>query len=78
MYYRPKLGFDGLDAKYVIVISASLAMKIAKDKQKAEDSRGGKYEIAKGDFKGVIKPFDVIEELEKQFGMSANIPLIRN
>ena len=53
-------------------------MKIVKDKSKVEESRDGKYEIAKGNFIGVIKPFDVIEQLEKQFGMSANIPLIRN
>jgi outer membrane protein OmpA-like peptidoglycan-associated protein len=78
LYYRPILGFDGLDAKYIIYISASLAMKIVKDKSKVEESREGKYEIAKGDFKGVIPPFDVIKELEELFGISANIPLIKN
>ena len=78
LYYRPKLGFDGLHAEYVIQISASLAVKIAKDKNKVEESRGGKYTIAEGNYKNIIPPFDVIEELEKLFKMSANIPLIKN
>ena len=37
-----------------------------------------KLEIAKGEFKAVIPSFDVVEELEKYFGISANIPLIKN
>lgn len=78
LYYRPVLGFDGLDAQYVVTISVGLAIKIAKNKHKVEESRNGKYEIAKGDFKNVIPPFDVIKELESLFGMSANIPLIKN
>jgi outer membrane protein OmpA-like peptidoglycan-associated protein len=78
LYYRPKLGFDGLNAEYVVKISASLAVKIAKDKHAAEETREGKYTVAEGNFKNVIPPFDVIEELEKLFGMSANIPLIKN
>jgi hypothetical protein len=78
LYYRPKLGFDGLSAEYLVEISANLAIEIVKDKNKVKESRGGKHEIAKGTFKNVIPPFDVIEELEKLFGMSANIPLIKN
>lgn len=78
LYYRPKLGFDGMSAKYVVKISASLAMKIAKDKKSVEETRDGEYEIAKGEIPNVIPPFDVIAELEKLFDMSANIPLIKN
>ncbi|RED25011.1 OmpA family protein [Flavobacterium cutihirudinis] len=78
LYYRPKLGFDGMDAKYVVKISASLAMKIVKDKKTVEETREGDYKIAEGTIKDVIPPFDVIDELEKLFGISANIPLIKN
>lgn len=78
LYYRPALGFDGLDAQYVVTISVGLAIKIAKNKHKVQESRNGKYEIAKGDYKNVIPPFDVIKELESYFGISANIPLIKN
>lgn len=76
--YRPKLGFDGMDAKYVVKISISLAMKIAKDKKAVEETREKDYTIAEGDFPSVIPPFDVIEELEELFGINANIPLIKN
>ena len=78
LYYRPKLGFDGMSAKYVVKISASLAMKIAKDEKSVEETRDGEYEIAKGEIPNVIPPFDVIAELEKLFDISANIPLIKN
>lgn len=78
LYYRPKLGFDGLHAEYVVQVSANLAIKIAKDKHKVEESRGGKHTFAEGKFKDVIPPFDVIEELEKLFNISANIPIIKN
>jgi outer membrane protein OmpA-like peptidoglycan-associated protein len=78
LYYRPKLGFDGLNAEYVVKVSATLAMKIAKDKKAVEETRGGDYEIAKGSIPNVIPPFDVIAELEQLFDMSANIPLIKN
>lgn len=78
LYYRPALGFDGLDAQYLVTISVGLAIKIAKNKHKVEESRNGKYEIAKGEYKNVIPPFDVIKELESYFGMDANIPIIKN
>ncbi|KAF2082613.1 OmpA family protein [Flavobacterium sharifuzzamanii] len=78
LYYRPKLGFDGMDAKYVVKISMSLAMKIAKDKKAVEETKEGDYTIAEGDFPSVIPPFDVIKELEELFGINANIPLIKN
>jgi hypothetical protein len=77
LYYRPKLGFDGMDAKYVVKISVSLAMKIVKDKKSVEETRGDEYTIADGTLKNVIPPFDVIAELEQLFDMSANIPLIK-
>ncbi|UOX35495.1 OmpA family protein [Flavobacterium sediminilitoris] len=78
LYYRPELGFDGLNAKYIVYVSASLALKIAKDKHKVDASREGKYEIASGEYPNVIPPFDVIKELEQLFKMTANIPLIKN
>lgn len=78
LYYRPKIGFDGMDAKYVVKISISLAMKIAKDKKAVEETRDSDYTIAEGTLKSVIPPFDVIAELEKLFDINANIPLIKN
>ncbi|MDH7464195.1 OmpA family protein [Chitinophagaceae bacterium 26-R-25] len=78
LFYRPILGFDGLNAKYLVEVSVGLAMKIVKDKHKVEDSRGGKYTIAEGTYPNVIPPFDVVKELEEVFGISADIPLIKN
>ncbi|WP_433778185.1 OmpA family protein [Flavobacterium anhuiense] len=78
LYYRPKLGFDGMNAKYIIKISASLAMKIVKDKKSVEETKEGDYELAKGEIPDVIPPFDVIKELEQLFDISANIPLIKS
>jgi hypothetical protein len=77
LYYRPKLGFDGMDAKYVVKISIGLAMKIVKDKKSVEETRDGDYTIAEGTLKNIIPPFDVIAELEQLFDMNANIPLIK-
>lgn len=77
LYYRPELGFDGLNAKYIVYVSASLALKIAKDKHKVDASRGGKYEFASGEYPNVIPPFDVIEKLEKVSGISSKISLIK-
>jgi len=78
LYYRPKLGFDGLDIKYIIQVSASLAVKIAKDGYKIDEKKEGKHTFAEGEFIGFIPPFDVIKELEELFQISANIPLIKN
>lgn len=78
LYYRPKLGFDGMNAKYVVRISIGLAMKIAKDKKAVEETKEDDYTIAEGTLKNIIPPFDVIEELEQLFDINANIPLIKN
>lgn len=78
LYYRPKLGFDGMNAKYVVRISIGLAMKIAKDKKAVEETTEDDYTIAEGTLKNIIPPFDVIEELEQLFDINANIPLIKN
>ncbi|TWP31047.1 hypothetical protein ETU08_03300 [Apibacter muscae] len=79
LYYRPQLGFDGLNAKYIIYVSVGLAMKIAKDKNKVETERkGNQWEIARGNYDDVIPKFDVIEELETLLNIDANIPLIKN
>lgn len=79
LYYRPQLGFDGLNAKYIIYVSVGLAMKIAKDKNKVEtEHKGNQWEIARGNYDDVIPKFDVIEELETLLNIDANIPLIKN
>ncbi|MDQ8011024.1 MAG: hypothetical protein REI96_01145 [Flavobacterium nitrogenifigens] len=78
LYYQPKLGFDGLDIKYVVKVSASLAIKIAKEGVKIDEKKEGKHTFAEGEFIGFIPQFDVIKELEELFDMSANIPLIKN
>ncbi|WP_170164607.1 OmpA family protein [Sinomicrobium pectinilyticum] len=76
--YRPKLGFDGLDAKYVVVVSVGLAMKIAKDKDRINAEKDKEWVLAEGEYKNVIPRFDVIKNLEELFDMDANIPLIKN
>ncbi|UPZ17819.1 OmpA family protein [Flavobacterium humidisoli] len=78
LYYQPKLGFDGLDITYVVKVSASLAIKIAKEGVKIDEKKEGKHTFAEGKFIGFIPPFDVIKELEELFDMTANIPLIKN
>lgn len=78
LYYRPKLGFDGMNAKYVVCISIGLAMKIVKDKEAVEKTEEDAYILAEGDIPNVIPPFDVISELEQLFNISANIPLIKS
>lgn len=78
LYYRPKLGFDGLDITYIVRVSACLAVKIAKDGYKIDEKKEGKHTFAEGEFIGFIPPFDVIKELEDLFDISANIPLIKN
>lgn len=78
LYYQPKLGFDGLNAEYVVYISVGLALKIAKDKHKINTERDKKWIIAEGNYDNVIGKFDVFEELEKLFNMSSKIPLITN
>ncbi|WP_130736586.1 OmpA family protein [Flavobacterium sp. J27] len=78
LYYRPELGFDGLNAEYVVYISASLALKIKKSNHETQINREGKHKFLEGNFKNIIPPFDVIKELETLFNMDANIPLIKN
>ncbi|MCX2433391.1 OmpA family protein [Pedobacter sp. GR22-10] len=78
LYYRPLLGFDGLNAKYIVSISMGLAKKIIIDKTKIKQDENNKVVIAEGNYPEVIPKFDVIEHLEKLFETSANIPLIKN
>lgn len=74
LFYRPILGFDGLNAKYIVEISAGLAVKLGK--HNVDDNQ--KLTLLEGEYPNVIPPFDVIKELEQVFGISANIPLIKN
>lgn len=73
LYYRPELLFEGLIVKFVIKADAGLSIK--KGPFKGEKNIDlGSYETEKK----LIPEFDIIENLEKYSGISANIPLIRN
>jgi outer membrane protein OmpA-like peptidoglycan-associated protein len=77
LYYRPKLGFDGLNAEYVIkgkVGLSSTKKVLGGIKPKSEDEGV----ISEGKYVDVIPKFDVIKSLEELFGFSADIPLIKN
>ncbi|MGM9476732.1 OmpA family protein [Pedobacter sp. GSP4] len=82
--YRPQLGFDGLNAEYVIKgkVGMSAKKKSPKDGNKKPGELKGSSEdegiIAEGKYNEVIPKFDVIKSLEELFGISANIPLIKN
>lgn len=82
--YRPKLGFDGLNVEYVIKgkVGMSMKKKIPRGKNKKPAELKGSSEdegiIATGKYSEVIPKFDVIKSLEEVFGISADIPLIRN
>ncbi|GGH19856.1 OmpA family protein [Pedobacter zeae] len=82
--YRPQLGFDGLNAEYVIKgkVGMSAKKKIPKNGNKKPGKVKGSSEdegiIAEGKYNEVIPKFDVIKSLEELFGISANIPLIKN
>ncbi len=78
LYYRPILGFDGLNAKYIVAVSLSLAKKIKKDQTKMEMTEEKKVVLAEGNYDNVIPKFDIIEKIEKTFNVDANIPLITN
>eukprot|EP01133_Synstelium_polycarpum_P004750 gene4750-5537_t len=66
LYYKPKLGFDGMDADYVITASVGLAAKKGVPAAEVIKDKKGDWVIAKGDFKGIIPKFDVIESLEEK------------
>jgi len=76
LYYQPQLGFDGVDAEYVVVASAGLSIKkgVVKD-TKVEHKK--EYKIAEGKYNEIVKPFDVIKSLEELIGFDSRIPLIR-
>lgn len=82
--YRPQLGFDGLNAEYIIKgkvgISAKKKIPRGNGKKPAELKGSSEDEgiISEGKFNEIIPKFDVIKSLEDLFGISADIPLIRN
>jgi len=84
LYYRPQLGFDGLNAKYVIKRKVGMSMKKSiprGDNKKSAILKGSSKDdgvISQGKFNEVVPKFDVIKSLEELFGISADIPLIRN
>ena len=84
LYYRPQLGFDGLNAEYVIKGRVGMSVKKTVprgDNKKPAVLKGGSKDegvISQGKFNEVIHKFDVIKSLEELFGISADIPLIKN
>jgi outer membrane protein OmpA-like peptidoglycan-associated protein len=78
LYFRPQLGFDGLNAEYVIKGKVGLSTKKKTKPGTAKVNLDDEDIIAQGKKEGIIEKFDVIKSLEELFGFSANIPLIRN
>jgi len=78
LYYRPELGFDGLDASYTITASAGLAVKKSIPPNELIKDKEGKWVIAEGDYNQIIPKFNIVEKLENLFGTSFNVPLMRN
>lgn len=76
LIYRPQLGFDGLNAEYVIKGKVGLSSKKTVLGTKPESTDEGV--ISQGKYNEVIPKFDVIKSLEELFGLSADIPLIKN
>lgn len=82
--YRPALGFDGLNAEYVI--KGKVGMSATKKVPRGGNKKPGELKassedegiISEGKYNEVIPKFDVIKSLEDLFGISADIPLIRN
>jgi len=72
--YRPELIFEGLIVKFVIKADAGLTIKKGPFKGKKKEIDLGSYETEKT----LIPEFDVIKNLEKYAGISADIPLIRS
>lgn len=76
LIYKPQLGFDGLNAEYVIKGKVGLSSKktILDAKPKTTDEGI----ISQGKYNEVIPKFDVIKSLEELFDISVEIPLIKN
>lgn len=76
LMYRPELGFDGLNAEYVIKGKVGLSSKKKVLGAKAESSDEGI--IKQGTFNEIVPKFDVVKSLEELFGISADIPIIKS
>ncbi|GAA3508382.1 hypothetical protein GCM10022393_19340 [Aquimarina addita] len=76
LYYRPKLGFDGIIAEYVVKGKVGLSSKktILWGGTPSSDNE----DIIAQDKVLLVEPFDVIKSLEENFDFDANIPLITN
>lgn len=77
LMYKPKLGFDGLDAEYIITASVGLATKKGTAAADLVKDQKGNWVLAEGNYKEVIPKFDVIKSLEEISGISIQIPLMR-
>ncbi len=75
LYYKPKLGFDGVTAEYVIKgkVGLSSTKKVLGGTPSSDDMI-----VLDSGYKELVKPFDVIKSLEELFEFDANIPLIKN
>jgi outer membrane protein OmpA-like peptidoglycan-associated protein len=73
LYYRPQLGFDGLDIVYTLSIQYAISTK----KSALAPEKHELFE-AKGKSNGLVPKFDVIKSLEHISGLSADIYLFRN
>ncbi|QJD96557.1 OmpA family protein [Mucilaginibacter robiniae] len=73
IYYRPVLGFDGLDVEYIIVVKAGISSK-----KVPSVSKDHTFYEKKGEYRDLIPKFDVIKSFEEVSGISANFMLIKN
>ena len=72
LFYRPQLGFDGLNVEYTLVVKASLSTK----KMASSSDQHTLYD-QHGEQNGLIPKFDVIKSLEEVSGLSADIYIVR-
>lgn len=77
LYYKPKLGFDGMNAEYVITASVGLAVKKGVPMADVVKDQKGDWLIAKGTYENIVPKFDVVESLEQLTGISIQVPLMK-
>lgn len=77
LMYKPKLGFDGLDAEYIVTVSAGLASKKGIPTEKLFQDKKGSWVLLEGTYKEIVPKFDVIASIEELTGMSVQVPLMK-
>lgn len=73
LYYRPQLGFDGIDVQYTLVGKVNLSTTKIPN---ASDDHTLFNKTGKST--GLVPKFDVIKSLEEVSGLSADIYIVRN